>query len=40
MKKLQTFWEMEKNNEVVSFYPTISAQVAKQIKKQTNEAIY
>ena len=31
-----SFWEREKNNEVVDYYPTISAQET----KQTNKIIY
>ena len=29
------FWEQEKSNEVVDYFPTISAQETKQTKKQT-----
>ena len=35
MKKMQIFWELEKSNEVVDNYPTISAQDRKQTNKQT-----
>ena len=33
---METFWELEKSNEVVKFYPTISAQGT----KQTNKVAY
>ena len=35
MKKLSTFWELEKCNEAVDYYPTISAQETK-INKQSS----
>ena len=36
MKKLSTFWELEKCNEAVDYYPTISAQETKQTNKVTS----
>ena len=32
MKKLRTFWELEKSNKVANYYPTTSAQQTKQKK--------
>lgn len=48
MKKLRTFWELEKSNKVANYYPTTSAQQTKQTKiqtktkpkKQTNKVVY
>ena len=36
MERNVIFWEREKSNEVVDYYPTISAQKT----KQTNKIIY
>ena len=36
MKNTVNLWEREKSNEVVDYYPTISAQET----KQTNKIIY
>ena len=33
---MQTFWELEKSNEVVDYHPAISAQETKQASKQIN----
>ena len=36
MNKIVNLWELEKSNEVVDYYPTISAQEIKPTSKETN----
>ena len=33
MKKIVNLWELEKSNEVVNYYPTISTQETRQARK-------
>ena len=35
-RKLKIFWEREKSNEVLDYYPTVSAQETKQTNKQNS----